>query len=94
MPLLLVWDPAKLLQGLKESFDPKFSHYYFIERMHPNIKAVIAAYDAGKQSSHYSYIANHSGCDTSRIRERTETPMVRFREPRQQIEKTSTTIDS
>lgn len=46
MPLPLVWDPAKRLQGLKESLDPKSSHYYFIERMHPNIKAVIAAYEA------------------------------------------------
>lgn len=48
MPLPRVWDPAKRLQGLKESLDPKSKHYYFIERMHPNIKAVIAAYEAGK----------------------------------------------
>lgn len=48
LPLPLVWDRAKRLQGLKESLDPKSPHYYFIERMHPNIKAVIAAYEAGK----------------------------------------------
>lgn len=48
MPLPLVWDAAKRLQGLKESLDPKSRHYYFIEHMHPNTKAVIAAYEAGK----------------------------------------------
>lgn len=48
MPLPLVWDPAKHLQDLKDSLDPKSSHYYIIERMHPNIQAVIAAYEAGK----------------------------------------------
>lgn len=120
MPLPLVWDPAKRLQGLKESLDPKSSHYYFIERMHPNIKAVIAAYEAGTMTEGGTFyfkrrengdkvgsgklqktpldrgpffqsltnstfrsliVANHSGWDTSRIRERTEKSMVRFRGP-------------
>lgn len=48
IPLPRVWDPAKRLQGLKESLDPRSKHYYFIERMHPNLKAVIAAYEAGQ----------------------------------------------
>lgn len=48
MPLPLVCDSAKRLQGLKECLDPKSSHYYF---MHPNIKAVIAAYEAGKMTN-------------------------------------------
>lgn len=33
----------------------KSSHYYFTERMQRNIEALIAAYDAGKHSSYYSY---------------------------------------
>ncbi len=48
IPMPRVWDPAKRLQSLKGSLDPKCKHYYFIERMHPNIKAVIAAYESGK----------------------------------------------
>lgn len=51
MPLPHVWDSAKRLQGLKESLDPKSSHYYFIDRMHPNMKAVIAAHETGKISN-------------------------------------------
>ena len=56
-PLPLVWDPAKRLQGLKDSLNnPQCSHYCFIEGMRPNLKAVIIkAYETGKMSNKGTY---------------------------------------
>lgn len=55
------FSPAKRLQSLKESLDPKCKHYYFIERMHPNFKAVIAAYESGTNEGTFYFMGGKMG---------------------------------
>lgn len=47
MPIPHVFDPAKRLQDLKNGLNPQNSFYYFVEGQHPNIRAVIQAYESG-----------------------------------------------
>lgn len=45
MPFPLVFNRSKRLQDLKDGLNPESSFYYFIKGQHPNIRAVIQAYE-------------------------------------------------
>lgn len=47
-PIPRVFDPSKRLQDLKDGLNPESSFYYFYTGQHPNIRAVIKAYEDGK----------------------------------------------
>ncbi len=48
MPIPPVFDPVDRLRHLREILDPNSPSYYFIEGQHQNIRAAIAAYEAGE----------------------------------------------
>jgi hypothetical protein len=51
MPIPFVWDRARHIQTLKDSLDPQSPNYFFIEAMHPNIRAAIHAYETNQMPS-------------------------------------------
>ena len=58
-PIPRVWDPVQHLQRLKNSLDPNSPEYCFVEGMHINIRAVIAAYENGEMPTEGTVYFKH-----------------------------------
>jgi hypothetical protein len=56
MLILSVFHPVDRLRHLREILDPNSPSYHPIEGQHQNIRAVIAAYEAGKITDFYLFI--------------------------------------
>ena len=59
VPIPRVWDRARRLQNLRNCLDPNSPGYHFVEGLHLNIRAAIAAYENGQMPNRGTVYFKH-----------------------------------